>query len=141
MIKRVLNAPLSFCYNYLSVSFPTQLYLLLFCVFIGDSNFCFFSNFSFFHETHTLALNHIAELGDIFQSAPTQLRDAFRLKVLDLSLNLVFEYEKIKAHKVCILWSLLTLPIIPYDKMCMIIKVIIFSMIHNCPTSCYLIST
>ena len=33
--------------------------------------FVFFSNFSFFHETHTLALNRIAELGDIFQSVST----------------------------------------------------------------------
>ena len=51
--------------------FLTQLYLLLFFVFSGNLNFCFFSNFSFFHETHTLALNRIGELGDIFQSVPT----------------------------------------------------------------------
>ena len=41
--------------NYLSVSFPTQPYLLLFC-FQWWFKVSSFSNFSFFHKTHTLAL-------------------------------------------------------------------------------------
>ena len=70
----------------------------------------------------------IGEFDDIFQSDPTSQRDGFywtqnkTLKAIDLSFNLVFEYEKIKAQKAFILWSIPYLSIIPYEKMCIMIK-------------------
>ena len=39
---------------------------------------------------------------------------------------MVSEYEKLKAHKVCIIRSLLILAITPYQKICMVIKMTIF---------------
>ena len=39
---------------------------------------------------------------------------------------MVSEYEKLKAHKVRILWSLLILAIIPYEKISMLTQITIF---------------
>ena len=50
------------------------------------------------------------------------------------------ECEKMRAHKVCILCSLFILSISYYEKMCVVIKMKIFSIIYNCSTSCYIIS-
>ena len=43
-----------------------------------------------------------------------------------LNFKVVSEYEKMKTHKVCILWSLLILSIIPYEKMYTVIKMAVF---------------
>ena len=51
---------------------------------------------------------------------------------------MVPKYEKMKVHKVCIFWSLLIVSSIPYAKICMVIKMTIFSTIHSCPTSRYI---
>ena len=60
------------CVIIISLKFSyTTLFVTLFCFQWRFKFLFFFSNFSFFHETHTLALNRIGELGDIFQSVPT----------------------------------------------------------------------
>ena len=121
--------------NYLSVSFATQPQLLHFFVFSGDSKFRLFQMFHFsmklIHLHYNWQQDGIGEFGDIFQSVPTKLRDGFYrrqnkiIKALDLSFNLVFEYEKIKAHKVCILSSILYYQLFfmnAHDEMRMMIK-------------------
>ena len=54
---------------------------------------------------------------------------------------MVSEYEEMKDQKVCIIWSLLILLSISYDKICMVTKMTIFSIIRSCSTSRCIIST
>ena len=72
MFDCVLNVPVLCACNYLSVNFPTQLFLQLSRL-LGFKAFSF-STFPIFYETHTpaleLAKNRVAKIGDLFQPVP-----------------------------------------------------------------------
>ena len=104
------------CENYLSVDFPTQpfRYFLLW----GDSKLFISQLFRFsmelIHLHYSWQQNRVAKIGDIFQSV--------RPWVSTWCPNI----KKMKANKVCILWSLFILSSFPYEKVCMIIKMTTF---------------
>ena len=64
---------------YLFINFPTQPHLLLFLVY-GDAKHRLYQLFRFsmklIHMHYNWQQNRIEKTGDMFQSVPTQLRDA-----------------------------------------------------------------
>ena len=117
------------CYvrdNYLSVhkinlicaNFPRQTYLLLFFVFSGDLLLCLFQNFPFsmtlmqLHYSWQQNRNKKTDKIFIICSCIIERRFKYEMKqelkgTIPQVINVVSEYEKIKAHKFYIVLSLL----------------------------------
>ena len=117
--------------NYFSFNFPTQPYLVLFLFLVFLLVFFNFSDFPWNSYTCTtvgskIVLERLVTSSNLFCYNLGTLPIGHKIRNHSDFITVVSSHEKIKPHKVCILWSLLIVWIIPYEKMFMVIKM------HKC---------
>ena len=140
MFEWVLNVPVLCA----SVYFASQPFLRLSCLWLFNAfSFC---NFLIFHETYTPALQlaTTSYCERLVTSSSLLLNDC-GIEVINIRpyvLSWCPNIKKMKAHEVCILWGLLNLSSISYEKNIHGNKNDdIFSTVHSCPTCHCKIST